>query len=317
MPGAVHETPAGAAVSGVEHALGGHENPAFREDRTVPQEETNRPTGNGQSGHGVGRGPQVLSTSNGVEVICGPLLNYRGMSKERTDNPVWRGSVLIVTTPGQVHPELKIRIRRPAGGDDDESIYTGSASFTKSVRGEKLYEDPKGAFWRFMIEVPFQARESTWEYGIGNAVGTDRNPSDPAQERTFAIPAKSQSMRLLFHSCNGFSAGTDESAWSGPALWNDVLRIHNEKPFHVMIGGGDQIYNDGVRVDGPLKAWTDIGNPKRRREFPFNEDLRSQCDQYYYDNYVRWYNTKPFSTANGQIPQLNIWDDHDIIDGSL
>ncbi len=28
-----------------------------------------------------------------------------------------------------------------------------------------------------------------------------------------------------------------------------------------------------------------------------------------------WYGTESFSTANGQIAQLNIWDDHDIIDG--
>lgn len=27
------------------------------------------------------------------------------------------------------------------------------------------------------------------------------------------------------------------------------------------------------------------------------------------------YNTPPFCIANGEIPQLNIWDDHDIIDG--
>lgn len=82
-----------------------------------------------------------------------------------------------------------------------------------------------------------------------------------------------------------------------------------------MLGGGDQIYNDGVRVDGPLKPWTDISNPHKRREFPFNEELRAKCDTYYFNNYVRWYGTEPFASANGRIPQLNIWDDHDIIDG--
>jgi hypothetical protein len=34
----------------------------------------------------------------------------------------------------------------------------------------------------------------------------------------------------------------------GPALWNNVLELHAKRPFHCMIGGGDQIYNDGVRV---------------------------------------------------------------------
>lgn len=82
-----------------------------------------------------------------------------------------------------------------------------------------------------------------------------------------------------------------------------------------MIGGGDQIYNDSVRVKGPLKPWTDIGNPSKRQHFPFGNDMRAKCDQYYYENYVRWYSTEPFAAANASIPQINIWDDHDIIDG--
>lgn len=82
-----------------------------------------------------------------------------------------------------------------------------------------------------------------------------------------------------------------------------------------MIGGGDQIYNDSVRVSGPLQEWTSIGNPKKRRDFPFDENLREQCDKFYFENYARWYSTEPFASANAQIPQINIWDDHDIIDG--
>ena len=82
-----------------------------------------------------------------------------------------------------------------------------------------------------------------------------------------------------------------------------------------MIGGGDQIYNDSVRVKGPLKPWTDIGNPQKRQHYPFGNEMRKTCDQYYYENYVRWYSTEPFATANASIAQINIWDDHDIIDG--
>lgn len=45
------------------------------------------------------------------------------------------------------------------------------------------------------------------------------------------------------------------------------------------LGGGDQIYNDGIRVGGPLREWTDIPIPKKRRNYPFNEDLRKKCDE--------------------------------------
>lgn len=82
-----------------------------------------------------------------------------------------------------------------------------------------------------------------------------------------------------------------------------------------MIGGGDQIYNDAVRVSGPLKEWTSISNPRKRKEYPFGGELRNQCDKWYYENYRSWYSTEPFASANSRIPQINIWDDHDIIDG--
>ncbi|KAL6710336.1 hypothetical protein ACN47E_009282 [Coniothyrium glycines] len=259
---------------------------------------------------GVGAGPQVASTSEGLDVISGPLLNYRHTSGQETGQPVWHGSVLIVTTPGQQTPSL---ILAPAGAIGPDAANARFTVDRRSFNGEKLYEDPKRAFWRFTIDAPFQQFESRWSYEIQNLVYVDAKKGEKPQ--TFAIPSTHQSMRIMFHSCNGFSVGTDVDAWSGPALWNDVLRMHQQRPFHVMIGGGDQIYNDGVRVDGPLKPWTDIHSPHKRREFPFDEKMRAECDEYYFNNYVRWYGHKPFSTANGQIPQVNIWDDHDIIDG--
>ncbi|KAG8626875.1 hypothetical protein KVT40_005820 [Elsinoe batatas] len=297
------------AAQAVKTAAKDNNDPAFTEQQTVTAAETEMPVQ--ETSRGVGNEHQVVNATGGIDVLVGPLLNYRRMSKEHTESPVWHGSVLIVTTPGSPQPQLRLRMVR----SEQDDIVTGAGSFTSTVKGDKLYEEPKGAFWAFPIQVPFQVRESQWEYeisGLNNKTHAKANPSEP---RHFWIPAKTESMRIMFHSCNGFSVGTDVDAWSGCALWNDVLRVHEKRPVHVMIGGGDQIYNDGVRVAGPLKPWTDISNPRKRRDFPFNEDLRDQCDKYYFDNYVRWYGTEPFSTANAQIPQLNIWDDHDIIDG--
>ena len=236
-------------------------------------------------------------------------MNYRRMSGEHTENPIWHGSVLIVTTPGQSPAPLRIT---SAG-------QSRNASHDRTFPAVKLYEDARKGFFRYEIEVPFQEQESEWHYSIDHIVAAtgqfalhENNQNKPMR---FFIPSKHESMRIMFHSCNGFSVGTDMKVWHGPSLWNDVLRVHEQQPFHVMIGGGDQIYNDSIRVDGPLKAWTAIGNPEKRRKYPFGEQMRSDCDQYYFDNYVKWYGTESFAAANGQIPQLNIWDDHDIIDG--
>ena len=245
------------------------------------------------------------------------------MSRPTSKSPLWHGTVLIATKPlAQVSPYLELRCIGKTNENVELSLdgVGGSKEIPgKSLKspGLKLYEDPHSAFWRFPLELPFQDHEASWEYQIPNLWRSPENGAQTTPWKKFVVPAASESMRIMFHSCNGFSVGTDEDAWSGPALWGDVLRFHNQKPIHVMLGGGDQIYNDGVRVEGPLKAWTDIGNPKKRREFLFPQTLRDACDKYYFDNYVRWFSTEPFASANCTIPQVNIWDDHGILRSPL
>ncbi|KAI1326302.1 hypothetical protein F5Y16DRAFT_375349 [Xylariaceae sp. FL0255] len=257
----------------------------------------------------------TIAGADGKEVICGPLLNYRHMEGNQ-----WHGSALIVTQGGgktqPFKPVLHLK-RVDTSASEPTPEITNESSAPEGVQGTdipgvRLYSDPRCTFWSFPLICGIEATETKWTYSISEVRYQSKTQS-PTNH--FFVPAMNESMRIMFHSCNGFSVGTDEEAWSGPALWNDVIRSHAKKPFHVMIGGGDQIYNDGIRVTGPLRQWTDIANPKKRRDFPFAESLRLACDEYYLRNYIRWYSTEPFAAANGQIPQLNIWDDHDIIDG--
>ncbi|CAK7199259.1 hypothetical protein SEUCBS139899_001933 [Sporothrix eucalyptigena] len=256
--------------------------------------------------------------SDGKEILVGPLLNYR-----RMEGDSWIGSALIVTRGGgKSQPFVPTAVLGPAGigaGRDpttngvqsDASNAKAVSDGAQEIRGVCLYSDPRNTFWRFDLSVPMTEQESRWQYSFpGLRYVSESKP----RTSIFYVPAATEVMRILFFSCNGFSVGTDEDAWSGPALWNDVIRYHAKRPFHVMIGGGDQIYNDSIRVSGPLREWTAIGNPKRRRDFPFTEKLRAACDDFYLKNYIEWYSTEPFASTNGQIPQLNIWDDHDIPD---
>ena len=243
------------------------------------------------------------TVKDGLEILCGPLLNYKGMQIVGSKAPIWHGSVLIVAKPGSSSPSLKVQyigvqsqtsrsgFPLPNELGDRDNVREGStpgppdAFHASEVSGVKLYSDPVKAFWRFSIDLALQDHEARWQYTLTNIESSGSEPGT-LHSRTFFVPSAFRSMRIMFHSCNGFSAGTDEDEWSGPALWNDALRIHAQKPFHAMIGGGDQIYNDGVRVEGPLKAWTDIGNPKKRKAFPFDEELRAACDAFYFSNYV-------------------------------
>ncbi|OTA56417.1 hypothetical protein K449DRAFT_336483 [Hypoxylon sp. EC38] len=306
-----------AAVARDPHSSSGHSRDLsdfFNKSRI----EGDRPPTNGSGNYKpivIGNSDGVhegVGTDDGKEIVCGPLLNYR-----RMEDKTWHGSVLIVTKGGG-----KVQTFQPilSLGRVDESATNGETNGSNQIRsnhgtdipGICLYSDPRNTFWEFSLVCDIAGHETKWAYSIA-----DVRYKSETKPRTnyFFVPAADESMRIMFHSCNGFSVGTDEEAWSGPALWNDVMRSHERAPFHVMIGGGDQIYNDGIRVKGPLREWTDIGNPKKRRDFPFPESLRAACDDYYLKNYIRWYSTEPFAAANGQIPQLNIWDDHDIIDG--
>jgi hypothetical protein len=196
-------------------------------------------------GEGISKGKSVSDSCSELEVKCGPLLNFR-----RMENETWFGSVLIVTKGGGVgggpEPQLiwKTVGGRPAvgagprqgvsaeeGGNANGTTNGISASEKAKVVGTKLYSDPSNTFWRFDLQVPMQQSEIECEYSIPGVSFTQGTKTD---KQSFFIPAISDSMRIMFYSCNGFSVGTDEDAWSGAALWNDVLRVHQKTPFHVM-----------------------------------------------------------------------------------
>ncbi len=104
---------------------------------------------------GVGNGPQVRSTSEQLEVLCGPLLNYRRMSGEHTNNPVWHGSVLLVTAPGQIPERLSLRCIGSAGGSSTANGY--AASLDRSFPGTKLLRDVPD---RYLQDTPRELQQA-------------------------------------------------------------------------------------------------------------------------------------------------------------
>jgi len=215
---------------------------------------------------------EVTQANTGtMEVKCGPLLNYRRMENETWHGSVLivtKGGGL---GEGPAVPELRLRILGTAQNSSPEPVQLngtrgepygvvngvdyggfeqpGSASTLPNgeqeqegtgrdrhsvdikVKGTKLYSDSANTFWRFDLTVPLQQFEAHCEYDIPGLIF---NSGEKRDRQNFFVPATSESMRIMFHSCNGFSVGTDEKAWSGPALWNDVLRVHQRRPFHVM-----------------------------------------------------------------------------------
>ncbi|KAL1882203.1 hypothetical protein Daus18300_000689 [Diaporthe australafricana] len=176
----------------------------------------------------------------------------------------------------------------------------------KDVRGYRLHAERGYTFWRFSVEVELREKEQRIAYRINRGPATG-----------FWVPAKSQSMNIMFHSCNGFSVSVNPDELSGPdPLWRDVLNNHQSRPFHVMIGGGDQLYCDAVMKKTDLfQDWLMIRNPLHKHNAPFTADMQDELEEFYLERYCMWFSQGLFGLANSQIPMVNMYDDHDIIDG--
>jgi hypothetical protein len=170
----------------------------------------------------------------------------------------------------------------------------------REIRGVRLYADPSRnvTFWRFSLEVELSEHQRRIGYSInqGPTIG-------------FWVPARGQSMNIMFHSCNGFSLSVDPDHFSGPdPMWRDVLNTHQSRPFHVMIGGGDQIYNDAVSRETTIfQDWLSIKNPHEKHQFPFSPELKNELESFYLERYCMWFSQGLFGMANSQIPMVNIW----------
>lgn len=176
----------------------------------------------------------------------------------------------------------------------------------KQVQGARLHAERGVTFWRFSIEIELTERQQRIGYRINNSASVG-----------FWVPATGQTMNMMFHSCNGFSMSVDPDTFSGPdPLWRDVLNNHQSRPFHVMLGGGDQIYNDRVMTETTLfQEWLSTKNPVQKHQAPFSLEMRDELEAFYLDRYSMWFSQGLFGMAVSQIPMINIWDDHDIIDG--
>ncbi|MCJ1378158.1 hypothetical protein MMC17_001254 [Xylographa soralifera] len=176
----------------------------------------------------------------------------------------------------------------------------------QEVKGVRLHAERGVTFWRFNMEVELGDNQARIAYRINKAASIG-----------FWVPARGQSMNIMFHSCNGFSLSVNPADFSGPdPLWRDVLNAHQTRPFHVMLGGGDQIYNDAVMRQTTLfQEWLGIKNPHRKHGAEFTPDMQNELETFYLERYAMWFSQGLFGMANSQIPMINLWDDHDIIDG--
>lgn len=208
--------------------------------------------------------------------LFGPFLFARG-----GDDRVSRLAALVVAPEGMEIPEL-----RPMG-----------AAAVSPVELATLFGR---TYWRFDFDLP--AKPDAYYH---------------FDDETFTVFSDfSSDIRIGFVSCNGQEEGDlDRPLEDRNALWTDLGREHQNRPFALLLHGGDQIYADGVWECHPdIVRWTKARR-RTKQSSAFSEDMRDAVLKFYLDHYLAIYGQPQISHMLARVPSLMMWDDHDIFDG--
>ena len=130
--------------------------------------------------------------------------------------------------------------------------------------------------------------------------------------------------------CNGFSASVKSDDFRGPErrfqsgydpVWVDLLAKHAECPFHLLVGGGDQVYCDRcvilalplrvrsqvchlcsrVVLEPEMQEWLRLKSPEERRNYPLTMEIKSAIDRFYFNHYCQSFRGGAFARANSSM----------------
>jgi len=189
----------------------------------------------------------------------------------------------------------------------------GDAKISAPARASDVLDSAIWLYWD--VSIARQNTETRTSYHIKNLDGETLDVDG------VAIPALGQSPRISFFSCNGVQ---DPRDWTTQpemeALWTQMLVRHEKDvaidgsggPYHVLLGGGDQIYCDSVWSD--LKRLAKLDSWEKRKKSKVSPTLVQDIARHYATLYLRW-GSSAFAEIHKRVPGLYTWDDHDIFDG--
>lgn len=204
----------------------------------------------------------------------GPLLYLRWAAGERIGL-----AALLVLPDGQEPPAL-----------DAEG---------ESVSATRLLTRLEKTAWRYDFTLPMR-RDTGYSLG-----GTH-----------YPVNADFQGdLRIAFVSCNG----QEENDRKRPldernAMWRRLRIEHENRPFQLLLQGGDQIYADELLKTHPaLKRWA-RGKRPTKAVAP-QADLAETLQDGFFGLYLDILGQPAISGMMARVPSLAMWDDHDICDG--
>lgn len=165
---------------------------------------------------------------------AGPLVKYINCLPGSRD---WKGSILFLT-------------RQPKNVKQPPTLLLDIGKESAQIAPVLLDSVMNWNFWRFNVTLELEDESRAVKYAV--EWNGDRF------EATFWIPGFGHPMHWGYTSCNGMSSDVPDDSYvrrDPTFLWRDLLGVHSAFPFHCLVGGGDQVYNDEVWKKPTLKAW--------------------------------------------------------------
>lgn len=211
----------------------------------------------------------------------GPVLYWRGTSDGR-----WEVAIMIGAASGSAPPALEIEGRyrdwEPIGAFE-------GITFHRADTGPALSE-----------------QERVVPYGVGG------------ERFAVTLPGR-QRLRLAFMTCNGQERKTLEQTEADPrrnALWREMAAVHGDRPLHLLLHGGDQLYADMVWKRVPELAALDRRWSMRKvAHATLSAEALARIRAYYHCRYLRLWTQPDIRPLLAAVPSAMMWDDHDIFDG--
>ncbi len=250
-----------------------------------------------------------------MKKLLGPML----YAEDQRSADTWTFSVnlyLAGTDPSRPLP-LTLRFL-----DSGARELPGAASrATRAADFSALDSPMAGVLWKWTVALPRAAEPRRVAYRFEPADGAPAlHGVDDVKD--LLVPARGALPRAAFFSCNGAS---DAKTWGTVmrmkrpyGCWED-LRAQHEDPeggFHLLMGGGDQVYADSLWDSVPeLVEFRKLAlEHKLLRQLPagFHDDILACYVELYCE---RWSGSSGIAPMLARVPGVYTWDDHDIFDG--
>lgn len=185
----------------------------------------------------------------------------------------------------------------------------------RTVKATILKDIPDGRFWRaeVRIEPGEKGRFIQYDVHLNSQVASDTHNRKCWE---FYIPANDEEPKFAYASCNGVSKADLITKIDDPfALWRHMSERHKERPFSLLLMGGDQVYADSIwEKVKTLTDWSSLKLEDQKRRKP-TKIMSRQIDQFYSKLYRERWSDEYMSYMLASVPSLMMWDDHDIFDG--